>query len=173
MNAFNPKTSTFDKTVMEQLDRRTSAFHEAGHYLIAEHFGLPAFCGIKRIGEPTPEAGAFVGRTLYSTEGLTRFRLAVIGWAGRIAECFATEDGLEELDYHYDDLELTSATDHAAVNSGTPFCWRAFKTARQILENKRERLELIAQKLHDAPGTAFTESAIFPPEDFLLWLNGW
>jgi hypothetical protein len=75
--------------VVEAHDKRLLAFHEAGHCVAATHFGLRPSAYISRIGEPTSETRAFIGRTLYHQT--TPFRKSVIGWSGVIAEYLADE----------------------------------------------------------------------------------
>jgi hypothetical protein len=57
-----------------------AAFHEAGQFIAAKHFGVAQASGLHRIGKST----RFAGKTVYSPT--SAFNVAVIGWAGALAE---------------------------------------------------------------------------------------
>jgi hypothetical protein len=136
-------------------DKKQVAQHEAGHILIAIHFGLPCWGYLVRAGEATVEDRAYIGRThiLQTTD----FRSAVIAFGGPIVDylyCLEEEgddwhdptllDGFA--DQFYWDENAASLSDRAMVER-TRFKYRAMKTAWRIVTKNREKLEGIAKSI--------------------------
>jgi hypothetical protein len=141
------------KRNIEARDKRLAAFHEAGHCVAAQHFGLACDAYILRIGEPTLENKAYVGRTSY--QRTTPFRKAVIGWAGLIVEYLAHESPINDwpnacvedfADYEDSVPDDHSATDNEALNAH-PQRWRAMKLAWRIIIEHRHEVAGIAEAL--------------------------
>jgi hypothetical protein len=135
----------------EKLDKRNVAFHEAGHAIVAEHFGGSWAAHITRKGKPTLSNKSWTGQTHHLTTP-TPFRRAVIGWAGMVAEEFFAQDAMQ--DFTLDDLrgqfefesESASQSDRTHID-GTKFKFRALKTALRIILSKKSRLAEIAEVL--------------------------
>ena len=143
-----------DLETVKKRDKRKSAYHEAGHFVVADHFRLAAFCYIKYRGTPTIEEKSFTGQTMWLPT--TPFRTAVIGWAGVLGEAAAHDedldswkdgcDGIWDLYNPEDPAEEMSATDLSAIN-GHPSKPRAFNTAVQIIEKRFVLLQEVAEHL--------------------------
>lgn len=135
---------------------RQLAWHEAAHYTAARHFGLQAEAQIWP-ADPASDQLVLTGTTRH--DATSKFRTAVIGWAGLLADEFDNDSSWawgwycdRRLTLDNEDLSncYYSATDRAAV-LGHPQSWRACKTAHGILVTrfgqwKQEAEELI--KMH-------------------------
>jgi hypothetical protein len=146
------KGSAKNKREIEAHDKRNAAFHEAGHCIAAKHFRLDAHAYIVRVGEPTEENKAYLGRTYYQRQRSTKFRKAVITWSGLIAEYLADKPLNEWPDEDIDMFEDCtfpdehSATDQDGLNSHAQ--WRrAMKTAWRIVVNRRDEVAVLAREL--------------------------
>jgi len=132
-------------------DKRQTAFHEAGHFIIAEHFGVGVRCHLVDRGTPTDWETSFTGQTTYRRS--TAFRHAVIGWAGVLGqEMHAKEhdEWFNEVDFIWEYFEVgpedMSETDLQAVN-GHPMKRRAFDTAVRILSRNFQQVQIVAANL--------------------------
>jgi len=152
---------TIGKIEMAVRDLRRSAYHEAGHALVAEHFRIH---GLEASVFATDERGKdkkhYRGRCrlLRISPRLTPYRESVIGWAGVIGEHLAdwnlgtwkakvdvfwdgcdTEDDFELLSgMSENDREMIRAYKNVE---------RSFKRAAAIIEREYRSLERIATKL--------------------------
>jgi len=82
------------KRVMAQ-DRRLAAVHEAGHVVVAAHFGLSAArARIWRADAPMPDGRAWIGRVQFrGLDVLSSLERRMLGCAGAAAElCWQHED---------------------------------------------------------------------------------
>lgn len=59
-----------------------AAFHEAGRFIAAKHFGVAQVSGL----HPVANGSGFTGKTVYAPT--TPFNEAVIGWAGALIETY-------------------------------------------------------------------------------------
>ena len=125
------------------MDAHSSALHEMGHAIVAEHFGqdTEAVIFLRDTQHDDLDLSYTGGFTTNSGLGRTPFRQACIGFAGYAAALIAEHD--------YDALDVfesffgeeQSKTDMASVE-GHKQQWRACKTACNILtKNKAELIE--------------------------------
>ena len=138
-------------------DRRIAAFHEAGHFVVAKHFKAHAV--VSRIWEAkeavTLADCKFRGNTkIHKRPGAVTFRLAVVAWAGGLAETLADQpfeqwqlDDLLGCWENQDDLGL-SDTDNREIDAHQRR-WRSFKTAAEILFKRRAELLRVARDLQE------------------------
>jgi hypothetical protein len=75
---------------MEALDRRRSAVHEAGHFVVARHLGVRV-CGayISRVRDPSLDEPSWTGRMSIERRAYVRSsrrRLCMVAVAGAVAE---------------------------------------------------------------------------------------
>jgi hypothetical protein len=144
---------TYQRLAMEDL--KIAAFHEAAHFVIANHFKpqlVETEIWEKEEG-PTLKTKGVAGKTgCLAMPGAATFRYAVIAWAGCLAEtlCFQPVEEWEQEDLlwlwdDWEDLGL-SPRDKSEVEAH-PMRWRAFKTAAAILFKRRFELEKVAQYL--------------------------
>jgi len=147
-------------------DKARAAFHEAGHWVVARHFGAAGSCWIIERGTPTKENKAFTGQTEFKVK-TTPFREAVIGWAGDLGEAAYDEDlnrckdldrWREEVEMREDDMiwdycedyearpDELSATDIESIN-GHPWKRRTFKTAIEIIAKRFVLFKDVAKNL--------------------------
>ena len=76
-------------------DRRLAAVHEAGHLVVAAHFGLKrAKARIRRAEAPMPDGRAWTGRVQFAgLDVLSSLERRMLGCAGAAAElCWQHED---------------------------------------------------------------------------------
>ena len=76
-------------------DRRLAAVHEAGHVVVAAHFGLHrAKARIRRADAPMPDGRAWTGRVqIHDLDVLSSLERRMLGCAGAAAElCWQHED---------------------------------------------------------------------------------
>jgi hypothetical protein len=131
-------------------DRANSSHHEAGHFIVATHFGLECFCWVEDKGFPTSNLRSFIGGCRH--EKTTPFRSAVLGWAGRIGgsangkNLNVWREELLDVSYYCD--EDFSATDLQYINRH-PWKARAYKTAAGIIERRFSSFKAIAAHLID------------------------
>lgn len=155
-NVRNPKTEAVAKKYRAELrehDRRKVAWHEAGHFVVASHYGLAHSCWLVDHGAATKENMALTGQTKFLALGLAPFRAAVIAWAGVLGEEArgrSVEGWKGELDSIWDYYEVLpedlSATDSKEID-GTPNRRRAFDTAARVLAGKFVELKTVAMRL--------------------------
>jgi hypothetical protein len=147
-----------DKEIVEQLkeiELRRATFHEAGHYIVAEHYGLEGFATVYPGPDGGTESKFYVGQFRYDLSDATilgPYKMSVIGWAGVVAE------GLAEMDLQQwkDNLQVVidshcygddmSPTDWGLVD-GYKENWRTFNRAARIIERRHLRLREIAERL--------------------------
>jgi hypothetical protein len=136
------------KTRAEARDRRQSAMHEAGHLVVALHFGVPAHAEIWRIGDPTLDERSWTGQTQmcrYEVRSDRRGRLRSrrirvtpatkrkIGVAGIIAEAVWQDDLTSPEDLLCDPAAM-SPTDWKMAG-GAPdedVGWRIIRAAEEV-----------------------------------------
>lgn len=131
-------------------DKEMLCLHEAGHCVVAWHFGLFASFKLNEVGKPTLENHAFTGRAMFWPT--TKFREAVIGWAGVVAEAMQGrthaewQEEAECLWDYYSLLETDlSDTDREAI-FGHPMRYRAFTTAVRILSKRFSEVQSAAAR---------------------------
>ncbi len=143
------------------IDRRMSAYHEAGHLTAALLLGLDAQSCIEATGaEPTIWERCVIGHTDYFPQA-TELDAATIGWAGLIAEevccqrVFLREDPLPTHDferlwesYGVDDSmrDELSTTDQQHLGTGS-LCREGFEAALMLLRHNCHELERNARSL--------------------------
>jgi hypothetical protein len=152
-----------------EADRCETAYHEAGHFIVAKHFGLAVYSHLTDCGEPTDEKTSFTGQTVFGRT--TLFRAAVIGWAGVLGEDMTGklhDDWHENVDSIWDSHfpDDLSNTDLAAVN-GHRMKRRAFNTAVRILSKNFNQVQavasnLIAKGVHPWNARSITSQKIIP-----------
>jgi hypothetical protein len=127
---------TIDWDEIARNDLRNASYHEAGHAVVCHHFRIPWFLSRFEQTQATMETrGAGAQLSYIPVEGVTPFRLAVVGWAGVMTESLR-EDGDEYQCFEtYTEFEEMSSSDHRLVE-GTPFRWRALTTASRILKRQ-------------------------------------
>jgi hypothetical protein len=146
------KAQNIDWKTRREQDRRKAAWHEAGHFIVASHYGLAHSCWLIERGVATEEHKAFTGQTGFFSS--TPFRNAAIAWAGVLGEeaqgrdvdgwKFETQILWEYFNDSFPD-EM-SETDLKMVNS-TPYRRRAFDTAVHILAKRFPELKAVAASL--------------------------
>jgi hypothetical protein len=140
-----------------EMDLKMTAFHEAGHFAVGMHFKahtVQSSIWKTQEGATLKEAG-FVGHTeVIAMPGAVRFRRAVLGWAGALAETLCDQpvanwrqDDLTELWEVRKELH-TSPTDSNYIDAH-PMRWRSFKTAADIIFRRRFELETVARDLQN------------------------
>jgi hypothetical protein len=136
------------KTEIIEMDANSSALHEMGHTIVAEHFSLYAEPTIfLRDTEHDGLSNRYVvGRTEIIGLGRTAFRHACIGFAGYAAYAIAETDDEPWDIFENFFSEEQSQTDMASIN-GHHQPWRACKTACNILKTRRSELIERAAKL--------------------------
>ncbi len=146
-------------------DLKMSAFHEAGHVIVACHFGVKrnfirAFLyATENPGERDSCFRGKMGLPQNVQNCLTAYQLSVIGWAGVIAERFPAEgiEGVKDsLDPVFDggDLALTvSESDRVLIQSygkgaRVPL-WKTYNRTFATLAANYGELERVANELMD------------------------
>ena len=128
-------------------DKRSIAFHEAGHCVVVQHFGMDWTALIVRAAEATDAGEAWEG--IICHESLPPFRDSVCGWAGPLAEKFARGGAFDALDgliqFELDPL-WASPSDRTAIRSHHQY-YRAAKSAEAILWRYSATLHRIASVL--------------------------
>jgi hypothetical protein len=146
---------TYERLANE--DRRIAAFHEAGHFVVAKHFKARDVDSTIWEAEEavTLTDHKFRGHTkILAMPGAVTFRLAVVAWAGCLAETLADRpfeqwqpDDLLWCFEDQDDLGL-SDTDKREIDA-YQMRWRSFKTAAGILIKRRSELQKVARDLQE------------------------
>lgn len=136
-------------TAIFKRDLQNSAWHEAGHIIVARHFKLESDGYLYRSGAKGKEAiymNTVFGRVRYTKT--TKFRQAVIGWAGTLATAL-NEEG-EDFDlWEFFDMcspEELSATDYSAID-GWSDRWQSYTKAHSILTGSYASVEREAKNL--------------------------
>lgn len=148
-NKSHPKITGIVDMVLER-DVVNVAFHEVGHYIIAQHFELSANIRLWR----TEASDPFTLKTIWGQcqyDRSTAFRKCCIGWAGPVSEilldcgsdCRSGEDLFSEFLDAWDE-EDCSATDRAAINSHVQK-WRALKLVTKVLFAQRHHVYKIVE----------------------------
>ncbi|MGO9203555.1 MAG: hypothetical protein ACLQM8_23785 [Limisphaerales bacterium] len=148
-----------------EADFRTKAFHEAGHVLIATHFGvapedIDAYVQARMGGE---HGVYYEAVTVFCRVDKPPYDFSVIGWAGVLAEGLAQRDlrawkaALPSLWQRYND-DLEGRASRKEGNGSLSFQdirWiigygdvdRTFKEAAEIIEKEYESLLRVASRL--------------------------
>jgi hypothetical protein len=136
---------------LAQQDLMRTAFHEAGHATVAEHFGLKPYGNVFDTKCRCLEHKAYGGRMYH--EVCSAFRRATISWAGVLAEGLLYSPSDEDFD-DYTMLVWEEGTESTNV-SNSDFIGieshrhvrRTFNTSIRILLARRSRLCDIAEQL--------------------------
>lgn len=131
-------------------DKRRSAFHEAGHCIAAQHFGLRWTARVVRVPHPATDEKTYVGQTHY--QHTTKSRRAIIAWSGLIAEYLADKpvaDWITEEMEVFEDVTFPneySATDCEGID-GDGQRRRSLKTAWHIVTTRSYEVARIADEM--------------------------
>jgi hypothetical protein len=138
-----------DRKKVEQSCLEETAYHEAGHAIVCEHFHIKWRMEFAKAEESPIKIFGMTGRL--HCDPSTGFRNAVIGWAGNMVDLMLHEKNtgkMNFLDYYksFDrsDPMWMSPADKSAIE-GTPFKYRALKTAAGILKHDWNDMERIAK----------------------------
>jgi hypothetical protein len=143
----------------DALDLRVVCFHEAGHTVLANCYGLAAEFSVERVGKPTMTRLAWRGQTSLRTSRATPYQKAVIGWAGALAEALmdkAPEKWPESIDavapnvledYYAEEPNL-SESDRVHIE-GTKQFKRAFNRACRLIVKHSAEIAELAEKMTD------------------------
>jgi hypothetical protein len=133
---------------LEAIDFKTAIYHEAGHYVVAGHFGCPGNFMVWRAENPKPDDKLWVGN--HRCYERSPFQNSCIGWAGVLAEPLAFDDAsaddidAEETLIYFDDMRLTLSESDKRLIEGHNQKWRACRVAERILRKRYEELQRIA-----------------------------
>jgi hypothetical protein len=149
------KITKIDRTKGEQSCLEETAYHEAGHAVVCEHFHIKWRMEFAKSEESSMKIFGMTGRLHFHSS--TGFRNAVIGWAGNMVDLMLHEKNAGKTDlldyyksFNRSDPMWMSPTDSAAIE-GTPFKYRALKTAVRILKHDWNDMERIVKSfLQDA-----------------------
>nr|WP_281721452.1 hypothetical protein [Nitrosomonas nitrosa] len=138
---------------LAKLDLRRSSFHEAGHLVVAEHYGLKGEASVFRTYAGDLLNNHWVGRfTPLKGPQPSECKWAVIGWAGAVAEGLS-DIGLStwraEVEEVWCDYELgdqLSESDQTLIEKWPNRCL-TFYRAVSIIERNYVRLRDAAEKL--------------------------
>lgn len=131
-----------------------AAYHEAGHVVVAQHYGIDTFAELHRFGKATMADKAWGGSThhsrLHSRNWFTPYTESVVGWAGVIAECFwfgELPDAESVFEEHslFDYVDLSDTDRQCVLRHPNP--WRTCVRAASLIEQKRDKVMEIAQEL--------------------------
>jgi len=158
------KNRKFSKSQVEREIRLDAAWHEAGHFVVAQKYQLNAVCSIYPMVDTSSGNRFFSGQT--STDCSTPHHKAVIGWGGLIAEELRDrQQRHQEIPSEPDPIvyetilfmaHSISATDQQAIGKKS---WRAFSTAWKIVLNNQAWIDQIARKLARNPTQPYSEFA--------------
>ena len=150
----------------EEHDKRSTAMHEAGHYVVAKHFKLDASCCILRVCDASRDNLSYGGHTRYSPT--SKLRQAAVGWGAFIAlEIDRREVAHEEfssdpdIDFYDDILAMLDGEDaisESDANSIAGGSFRAFKIAWGIVFKNQARVKFMAEKMMNEPGVYQSEN---------------
>ena len=128
------------------LDLTNTAVHEAGHFLVAKHFGLSATIRLWRV-EGNPEQQRLIwGQCAF--DKTTPFRKSCIGWGGHVSDILRgikddiTVQDLADEALHSWDEDDASESDSESINSH-PQRRRAVKLAATVLLANRNEVQNI------------------------------
>jgi hypothetical protein len=135
-----------------QHDLRLIAFHEAGHLVVARHFGLDGHIVLQQVGKATRQDKAWIGHTGYQGR-LTPHKRSVIGWAGLLGEALVSDPEL--LDFEslfvchmpFDDMSDTDREAICAQGTAPGTAWRNFEEAYRILKGHRSKVIRVVRAL--------------------------
>jgi hypothetical protein len=145
-----PGRANLDREMLEY-DAKNAAFHEVGHYLVADHYHLSAsirmweitvvdFLELKRV------------RAQMLFDHTSSFRTCAISWGGVVGEILSVDDdfdsGAQLSDEAWDKYELEysewSPTDQAGIDACPSQRRRALNTACRIVHaRQKELLEIV------------------------------
>lgn len=142
----NNSKATPDRIVLEY-DVEKAAIHEAGHFILAKHFGLEVRLRLWRTEFIEPDVYKIV-RGQCAREFTTAFQTCCIGWAGHVSEMLmmseeniSAEDVFETALDYFDENEA-SATDLTHIN-GHPQKLRALRLAAKVMATRRGKVQQI------------------------------
>lgn len=135
-------------------DVKRAAIHEAGHFVVAEHYGLQ--CRIELTNEMREyldkyeEYSVVKGQMIYPVTN-KHFVLSACGWGGLLAEV-AVDQNVRDAEALEDDARMQyfmglrnmSHSDESSVFKH-PQCWRACRNAARIIVDQRARIDEITR----------------------------
>ena len=154
------KGMTLDLIEREKEDLKEAAYHEAGHYIVAEYYKLEGIRAkiFKTIGGGIDNRfyRGQCGYHVLSLARLTPYKRAVMSWAGIVAEGLAENwitldewrETLEDVYYCHEGGDDMSPSDWAGIE-GYPNIYRTFNASCRIIEKRYERLLEVAFLLMD------------------------
>jgi len=142
---------------VEARDLRRVCYHEAGHYEMAEHFGLEPSCTIIREGDPNDTESAWTGQTHYLNAQVTPYQRAVISWAGALVEElfeYPVAEWQEMIDEAADNVlcayemgDASPSPSDRAMIAGCKQFRRAFKRACKLVVLRRQGIRDFAEQM--------------------------
>lgn len=138
---------------LAKLDLRRSSFHEAGHLVVAEHYGLKGEATVVRTNDGDLLNNHWIGRyKCLQGPQPSGYKWAVIGWAGAVAEGLAVttrsswKADVEEVWGAYELGDQFSESDRSLIEKW-PNTNQSFRRAKSIIEKKYARLTEVANAL--------------------------
>ena len=131
-----------------------AAYHEAGHVVVAQHYGIDTFAELHRFGKATMADKAWGGSTyhsrIHSRTWFSPYRQSVVGWAGVIAECFwfgerPNAESVFEEHSLFDYADLSDTDRECILRHPNP--WRTCVRAARLIEQNMDKVSLVAQEL--------------------------
>jgi hypothetical protein len=120
----------------EAYDRRLTAVHEAGHFVIARHFGFGACAGIWANYDDLTDEIFYLGRCDWGVpDSVTPIKERMIGVAGAVAEkVWGDPDGISELfEGSYWDKRVMSSSDWMSCGCEPGFPdWYLIQAAERV-----------------------------------------
>jgi hypothetical protein len=120
----------------EAYDRRLTAIHEAGHFVVACHFGFEAFARIWANYDGRTDEVFYLGRChWWATDSVTPIKERMIGVAGAVAQkVWDDPDGISELfEGSYWDKRVMSSSDWMSCGCEPGFPdWYLIQAAERV-----------------------------------------